>query len=205
MLPETDRQQRKEGVMVNRRFSVAMVAVLAAVWAVPGTVVTNAAALQEPASQARVTELIAALDKQGLQSLAAEDPLRPDQIVAVLYVPRVQLLTIAGHCAATEALRARLAAAAYRDVYTDLHACAAADTRLFIQDMSADGLRAEPRQNGAPFDIVYERMSRRTLFDGDFKSQQLTSEQYEERFTALDAEYARLVSVLVDSVSTRQR
>ena len=191
--------------MVNRRFSVAMVAVLAAVWAVPGTIVNTAAAPQEPASQARVTELIAALDKHGLQSLAAEDPSRLDHVVAVLHVPRVQLLTIAGRCAATEALRARLAAAAYGDVYTDLHACAAADTRLFIQDMSADGLRPDPRRNGAPFDIVYERMSRRTLFDGDFKRQQLTSEQYDERFAALDAEYARLVSILVDFVSTRER
>ena len=130
--------------MVNRRHSVAEVAILAAVCAAVGTVVNTIAAPQEPASQARVTELIAALDKHGLQSLAAEDPSRQDHVVAVLYVPRVQLLTIAGRCAATEALRARLAAAAYRDVYTDLHACADADTRLFIQDMSADGLRPAP-------------------------------------------------------------
>jgi hypothetical protein len=189
--------------MMNRR-SVSLAVMLAAVCAVPGTVVnTTAAAPQEPASQTRVAELIAALDKHGLRSLAAEDPSRPDHVVAVLYVPRVQLLTIAGRCAATEALRAHLDAAAYRDVYTDLHACAEAETRLFIQDMSADGLRPEPRQNGAPFDIVYQRMSHRTLFDGDFKSQQLTSEQYDERFRAIDAEYARLASILVDSVSTR--
>jgi hypothetical protein len=189
--------------MVNRRHSVAMVAMLVAVCAALGTVVNTTAATPEPASQARVTALIEALDKHGLQSLAAEDPSRSDHIVAVLYVPRVQLLTIAGRCAATEALRARLAAAAYRDVYTDLHACAAAETRLFIQDMSADGLQPEPRQNGSPFDIVYERMSRRTQFDGDFKSQKLTSDEYERRFTDIDVEYARLASILLDSVSTR--
>jgi hypothetical protein len=189
--------------MVHKRFSLAMVAALAAVWSASGTIVNTTGAPPEPASQSPVAALIAALDKHALQSLAAEDPSRPDHIVAVLYVPRVQLLTISGRCVATGALQARLAAAAYRDVYTDLHACAAADTRLFIQDMSADGLRPEPRQNGAPFDIAYERMSRRTLFDGDFKSQQLTSDQYAERFTAIDAEYARLVTILVDSVSTR--
>lgn len=188
--------------MVNKRYGLAMIAMLAVAWVSPEAVAVTAAEPQQPASEARVSELIAALDKQGLQSVAAQDPTRAGQLVAVLYVPGVQLLMITGRCDASEVLAARLAAAEYRDVYTDLHACAVDTTRLFIQDMSADGLWPEPRRSGAPFDIVYEQMTHRTRFDGDCRSQELTSAEYRQRFTTIDAEYARLASILVDSFLT---
>ncbi len=88
---------------------------------------------------------------------------------------------IAGRCHAIEAMRARLAAKAYRDVYADLHACAIADFRLFIQDMGADGLGCQRARDGSLFDIVYERMSQQTRFDGDFRGQGLSAQKYDQR------------------------
>ena len=153
---------------------------------------------QESASRPLVAKLASFLAAQRLDSFAAEDPTRPGQVVAVLHIPNSQLLLISGRCEPPAAIRARLAAKAYRDAYSDLHGCAAADSRLFIQDLGADGLAIERPGEGAAFDIVYERMTQQTRFDGDFKSQKISGDEYRKRYAALDAEYARLASVLLN-------
>jgi hypothetical protein len=162
--------------------------------------VTAATTGQESTSHAVVARLTAFLISHGLDSLAAEDRSRPGVIVAVLHIPKSQLLVIEGRCSAVDALRARLATKAYRDVYSDLQGCATADSRLFIQDLGADGVLFEPREDGAPFDIVYEKMTRQTRFDGNFKAQQLSEQEYRQRFQTIDAEYSRLVSLLLEGV-----
>jgi hypothetical protein len=137
-----------------------------------------------------------------MESLATEDPSQPGQIVAVLHIPKVQLLLIAGRCASVDTLRARLATKAFRDAYTDLYSCATPDSRLFIHDMGADGLTPDRPRDGAPFDIVYEHGTRQTRFDGDPKAQRLTDDDYHRRFSAIDAEYARLVLLLLNGGAT---
>ena len=186
--------------MLKTTSSVAIAGIVATLCAAAGTI-GSAATGQESTSRPMVAKLTTTLVDAKLQSVAAEDPARPGYMVAVLYIPGVQLLMIAGQCDAIDTLRARLAANAYRDVYTDLHACSNPGSRLFIQDMSADGLGREPARDGAPFDIVYEHMTRQTRFDGDFKGQDLSAEEYNRRFTTIDAEYARLLSVLFQHVS----
>lgn len=176
-------------------------AIVAALCAAAGAIDITAAK-QDSTSRALVRELTTILGASKFESLAAEDPTRPGHMMAVLYLPRVQLLMIAGRCDAIEAMRARLAAKAYRDVYADLHACAIGDSRLFIQDMGADGLGRQPARDGSAFDIVYERMSRQTKFDGDFKGQGLSAQEYDQRFITIETEYARLLSVLVSEFST---
>lgn len=152
---------------------------------------------QESTSRSAVAKLTTFLASHGLDSIAVEDPSRAGHLVAVLHIPKVQLLVIAGQCGSIDSLRARLTAKAYRDVYTDLQACADADSRLFIQDLGADGLLPERTGDGAPFDIVYEHMTRQTRFDGNFKAQDISEAEYRERFAAIDAEYARLAALLV--------
>ena len=182
--------------MMNMKSVVKVALVLAVVFS--ATRAPAAATTQESISRTVVAKLTTFLASHGLVSLAAEDPSRPGHIVAVLHIPNVQLLVIAGRCESVAALRARLTAKAYQDVYRDLHGCAAADSRLFIQDLGADGLIHERPRDGAPFDIVYQQMTKQTKFDGNFKAQEISAQEYRQRYHSIDAEYARLVSLLLD-------
>jgi hypothetical protein len=89
-----------------------------------------------------------------------------------------------------------LAQKKYVDVYTELNGGSTADTRLFIQDLGADGLLAEPRDDGR-FDIVYEHVVKQTAFDGDWKKHGLREDQYRSAFLRMDTQYARMLSLLI--------
>lgn len=177
------------------------IAVVLALYALAATPV-SASSQHDEGSAAIVAKLTAFLTSNHLDSLAVEDPSQPGQMVAVLHVPKVQLLVIAGRCASVDALRARLTAKAYRDVYSDLHGCATPDSRLFIQDLGANGLAPERPRAGGAFDIVYEHMTQQTRFDGDHTAQKMSKEEYQRRFRAVDVEYARLASLLLTQSTT---
>jgi len=183
---------------MRQTFSVVIAAMVATLCAAETS--TSAATGPESASRPMAAQLTTILASAKLESVAAEDPARPGYMVAVLYVPGVQMLTIAGQCDSIEALRGQLAAKAYRDLYGNLQSCSNPASRLFIHDMAADGLEREPPHQGAPFDIVYEHMATRTKLDGDFKGQNLSADEYNQRFTTIDAEYARLLAILIQSV-----
>jgi hypothetical protein len=61
--------------------------------------------------------------------------------------------------------------------------------------MGADGLRAG-HDAGQPSD-AYEAEGKRTIFDGDWKKQKLTEEEYMKAFSAADQRYFDILSVLL--------
>jgi len=172
-----------------------MVRVLAAAAAALFVVTSSTPAAGQAAdSRARAAEIVALMNAQQLDSAAAEDLAHPGRFMAVLHIPGVQLLAVAGECQAVEALRATLARKAYRDLYMDLNACAAKDTKLFVQDMGADGLRAS--RSGATFDTAYEHVDQQTTFNGEWKDQQLSESEYQARFARVEAAYADLLRMV---------
>jgi len=71
-----------------------------------------------------------------------------------------------------------------------------ASSRVFIEDLGADGLQAQ-HEEGAAFDSI-DRGGKRTVFDNDWrKEQKLTEEQFAKLFGDADALYARLLQALV--------
>ena len=79
-----------------------------------------------------------------LDSVAAKDPATPGVYIGALYIPNFQLLVIANVYAAPTLLDTRLTKKEYRDVYIDLNSATTAATRLFVQDLGADGVKAKP-------------------------------------------------------------
>jgi hypothetical protein len=153
----------------------------------------GAASAQDSKSAPLARQLTAALDAAKLDSIAAKDPSNPDVYVGALYMPGLQLLVVSNKYAAPAALDGRLSRKEYRDLYIDLNS-SGPETRTFIEDLGADGLKAKSDDN--PADTV-EQGGVRTTFDGDYKKQKLSEDEYTKRYTATDDRYAQLLTALL--------
>ena len=157
--------------------------------------VAASAFAQESKSAALAKQLATALDAKKLDSIAAKDPAEPDTYVGALYFPGLQLLTAAGKYAAPALLDARLGKGEYRDIYIELFGAATAGTKVFVEDLGVDGLKAR-RQDNQPADN-FEVAGKRLAFDGDWRKQQLSEQDYQKAFAAADARYVQLLTALL--------
>lgn len=160
--------------------------------------VAAAAARAEPSAKA-AGELVAAMKTQNLSSIAARDPDDPDRYVAAMLIPGVQLLVVAGKSTAPAYIGAMLAERKYSEVYSTLHSAVVADSKLFFQDMGADGLTAT---GDGSIDILYEQGVKQTIFNGDWRSQKMSKNEYEQGFQKADEQYSRLLTILAQSLRT---
>jgi len=167
-----------------------------AVVAVALTLSVSATAFaQDAKSVALAKQLAAALDAAKLDSLAAPDPLNPDTFVAALYFPNMQLLVVSAKYTAPLLLIAKVAKKDYRDVYIDLNSASVPESKIFIEDLGADGLKAKREENQV-FD-TFEEAGKRTVFDSDWKKQKLTEQEYMKAFSGADDQYARILTALL--------
>jgi hypothetical protein len=148
---------------------------------------------QESKSAPLARQLAAALDAAKMDSIAAKDPEAADAFAAALYFPGMQLLVVSGKYSVPQLLTTRLANKEYRDVYMDLNGAATGKT--FIEDPGADGLKPK-RENNQPFDQA-EMAGKRTMFDGDWKAQKLSEQDYMKAFSAADDRYTQILTALL--------
>jgi hypothetical protein len=159
-------------------------------------VMSTAAAAQESKSVALAKELTTILDGAKLTAIAAKDGSDPDAFVAAMYFSGSQLLIVSAKYAPAVLLNEKLAKKDYQEIYIDLNSASVAGTRVFVEDLGADGLKLD-HSEGAAFDSV-DRGGKRTIFDNDWKKEQkLSDEQYAKLFADADAIYARLLQALI--------
>ena len=170
----------------------------ASLTAVLGLALSAAAQAQEPKSAALAKQLAAALDAGKLDSIAAKDPSAPDVFVGALYFPGVQILVVCAKYTVPTLLIDKLAKKEYREVYIDLNSASVPETKVFVEDLGADGLKAERSEN-QPYD-AYEIGGKRVMFNSDWKAQKLSKEEYMKAFTAGDERYSQLLSALLDQL-----
>ena len=154
---------------------------------------------QRFASTDAARDLVYALERMGLNAIAAADPAEPGTFVAALYIPRSQLLVVSARHPSVEGVAHRIANHQYRDVYLDLQGSPTPQGKFFVQDSSADGILSALPGSG-DVDVLYEDGVRQTLFNGDTKGQNLTRAEYEAKLTTADARYARLLRLLAAAV-----
>ncbi len=145
---------------------------------------------QESKSAALVKQLTAALDAAKLDSVAAKDPATPDMFYAALYFPNSELLVVAARYAAPQLLAERLRKKEYRDTYIDLSSASVQGSKVFVQDAAADGLSVKG------FD-VYEEAGKTMAFDGEWKKQKLSEQEYQKAFSAADERYSQILMALL--------
>lgn len=153
------------------------------------------AAGQESKSAPLVKQLAAALDAAKLDSVAARDPASQDTFFAVLYFPGVQLLAVSAKYSVPAALGVKVAQKDYKNVYIDLNSASAVESKVLIEDMGADGLQPTHEEN-KPFDSVTTG-AKQTIFDGEWKKQKLSEDDYKKAFSAADDKYAQMLTALI--------
>jgi hypothetical protein len=178
-------------VAVSRGVLAACVAILLLLPAV-------ARAQQPSASSAVAKELTAAMDAAKLDSLAAPDPANPDTFVGTLYFPGLQLLVVSAKYSVPVLLQDRIAKKEYRDVYLDLNSASDPSTKIFVEDLGANGLVARPERD-EPAD-VYEAAGHRVTFDHDWKAQNMSEDDYMKAFADADARYTEMLKALLAEV-----
>jgi hypothetical protein len=92
-------------------------------------------------------------------------------------------------------LDARLGKKEFRDAYIDLSSASVPESKIFIQDAGGDGIRAKREENQA-FDS-YEVGGKPTMFDGDYKRQKLSEQDYLKAFSTADDRYTEILTALL--------
>jgi hypothetical protein len=159
------------------------------------TLSVAAASAQESKSGPLAKQLAAALDAAKLDSIAAPDPDKAGTFVAALYFPNSQLLVVSAEYTAPQLLVDRLGKKEFRDVYIDLNSASVPASKVFIEDLAADGIKAR-REENQPFD-TFEVAGKRTAFDGDWKKQKQTEQDYLKTFSTADERYAHILTALL--------
>jgi hypothetical protein len=156
---------------------------------------TGASAMEQDSKSAiAARELAVALDAAKLDSIAAPDPTSPGTWIAALYFKDAQLLVVSAQYSAPVLLEEKAKAKQYRDIYIDLNSASVTGTKVFVQDMLADGLLFEPANDGAA--DTWDEKDKILAFDGDWRKAKLSEEQYQKNFTDADARYARMLALL---------
>jgi hypothetical protein len=158
---------------------------------------------QEARSSPLAREVVKLLEQSQLAAIAAKDPDQPDRFVAALYIPGVQLLVIAARYSAPSLLNERIWKKEYREVYIDLSSASVPESKTFIEDGGADGLRAE-RGNSEPLD-QYENGATRVAFDHEWrKKEKLSEAAYLKAFGDADERYAQMLQVLIAELKKKE-
>jgi len=179
--------RRCRRAMYAGSFVLAMLAVCA------GTAVAQTAQ-----SAAVAKSLTAALDQAKLSAIAAADPASPGVYVAALYYPGAELLVVQAKYSAPAAMDATLTSKDYREAYVDLNGAAEPGTKIFIEDLKADGLNANPG-NDQPFDS-YDATSQKAQFNHDWKAQKMSEDEYKKLFATADQQYTHMLTLLLDEL-----
>ncbi len=145
-------------------------------------------------SAALAKQLTDLLDAQKLDSVAAKDPAQTDVYVAALYFPG-QLMVVAAKYSVPVLLNDRLAKKDYKEIYMDLNSASDPKTKVLVMDLGADGLKAK-RDENKPFD-TFEASGKTRSFDGDWKAQKITEDDYMKGFADADARYAKMLQALI--------
>jgi hypothetical protein len=152
---------------------------------------------QDAQSAAGAKELAQLMEKGQIDSVAAALPDGQDSFVAAMFIPG-QLMIVSAKYSAPSLLREKIMKKEYREVYVDLNSAATPKTRVFIEDLNADGLVAKPDDN-AGFD-TYENSDGRMSFDGEWKKQKLSEDEYRKKFSVADDQYTKMLRALLGQI-----
>jgi hypothetical protein len=166
-----------------------------AVVAVGITFSSLASSAQESKTVPLAQELTTLLSTQKRDAVAAR--LDGEEFVAALYYPGTQLLVIKAKYAAPALIFEKIVSKNYKDAYMDLATASVPDSKIMVEDMKGDGLRALRVNKNDPFDIVTSGTQAAFPFDGEFKKRKISQEAYQKAFAEADAAYERMLTALV--------
>ena len=158
-------------------------------------VATPGAMAQPSRTEALAKELTDLLSKQKLEAMATR--MGDDRFAAVLFIPGVQMLVVSAKYTAPVLLNERILTRQYRDAYLDLASASVADSKLFIEDMQADGLKAR-RSGNEPFDVVTQGTGAAFALDGDHRKKKISEDEYGRAYADFEGAYEKILVALLE-------
>ena len=170
---------------IHRLRGIALAAVLVVAPAV--------ASAQDSKSAPPVTELVKLLDTMKLDSFAVKGSL-PNEYVGALYFPGSQLLVVAAKFDTPWRADSLLEQKNYRDLYIELNSASLPQTKTFVSDLGANGLRF--KKDGNTYDTA-DVGGKTYNFDGDWKKAKITEDDYSKTYSTSDQQYMQMIQMLL--------
>jgi len=150
---------------------------------------------QEPKSAAAAKELAQLMTSQKLDSIAARMEDDHDQFVSAMSFPG-SLMVVWAKTTAPAVVNEKLIRKEYKEVYMDLNSASIPDSKHFVTDIGADGLKFKPDSKGGPADS-HDSGGKSLRFDGNWKEDKMSEADYTKAHSEADAAYAKMVGALI--------
>jgi hypothetical protein len=156
-------------------------------------IIPTAALAQESKSAALATELTRLLDAAKLDSIAAKHTVA-GQYVSALYIAGSQLLVVSAKYSVPARMDLLLNEKKYQEIYQDLNSASERESKVFVMDLGANGLRFKQEKNELDTaDVSGKSM----VFDGDWDKAKISETEYRKTFDTIDAQYMQMLQALV--------
>jgi len=152
-----------------------------------------AASAQDSKSATSVTELVTILDSMKLDSFAVKGA-SPNEYVGALYFPGSQLLVVSAKFDTPWRADSLLEMKNYRDLYIELNSASVPQSKVFVSDLSANGLRS--KKDGTLYDTA-DIGGKTFNFDGDWKKAKITADDYTKTYSTTDEQYTQMIQALL--------
>jgi len=163
-------------------------------WVVAVGIPVSVAAQAPASSSATVTaELVKLLEERKLDAAAGR--LAPDEFVGAMYFPGSQLVVLSAKTSVPDRMTYHLLQKAYKDLYVELNGTIDRDSRVFVSDLGANGLKFRHGKGEAP-DTV-EAGGGTMTFDGEWRKAKISEAEYAKRYQGHDEHYKRMVEALL--------
>ena len=169
---------------IRRLSSIALAAIL---------LLATAASAQDSKSGTAVTEHVKMLDSMKLDSFAVKGA-SPNEYVGALYFPGSQLLVVSAKFDTPWRADSLLEMKNYRDLYIELNSASVPQSKVFVSDLSANGLRS--KKDGTLYDTA-DIGGKTFNFDGDWKKAKITADDYTKTYSTTDEQYTQMIQVLL--------
>jgi hypothetical protein len=146
-------------------------------------------------SSASAAALAKQLDQAKLQYIAAKDPSEPGRYIAAMLIPGNSMMLVSAKYASPALLNEKLLLGKFQDAYAELNAASELASRIICEDIRADGFTLTKTKDLAR--DSFETGGKRVVFDFDWRKQKLTQAEYFSTLEQADAQYARMLDLLL--------
>ena len=156
-------------------------------------IVPSVALAQESKSAALATELTRLLDQAKLDSIAAKHE-AAGQYVSALYIAGSQLLVVSAKYSLPARIDHLLGEKKYQEIYQDLNSASERQSKVFVMDLGANGLRFKQEKNELD---TADLAGKSVVFDGDWDKAKISEAEYRKTFESTDTQYMQMLQALV--------
>jgi hypothetical protein len=154
------------------------------------------ASAQDSRSATSVLELVKMLETMKLDAFAVKGS-SPNEYVGALYFPGTQLLVVSAKFDTPWRADSLLTMKNYRDLYIELNSASQPNTKVFVSDLSANGLRS--KKDGNLYDTA-DVAGKTYNFDGDWKKAKVSEGDYTKTFSTTDEQYSQMIQTLINGL-----